>query len=96
MSIDPVVWCLVGMVLFIASANLWLLWLYIQTYRRLVASDRDRDRLIRRIGVYHSLPLTTPYERMPEYPPETPIPPSFRMKRPQPPVGWRPDSKDDL
>lgn len=87
--IDPVVWCLVGIIMALVSALLWVIWLYIVTYRMLVTANRDRDRLIRRIGVYHSLPLITPYETLPGPDLETPIPPPFRMKRPQPPPGWK-------
>ena len=82
---------LVGLVVAEAAAILWLMWLHAETYQRLRTSDRDRDRLIRRIGVYHSLPLITPSERLPELPAETPIPSAFRMKRPTPPPGYKPD-----
>ena len=94
--IDPVYWCLAGIVLALMAGNLWLAWLYIVTYRMLTVANRDRDRLIRRIGVYHSLPLITPYETLPQPEVETPLPSFFRMKRPQPPPGWKGPSKGDL
>ena len=87
--IDPVVWCLVGIIMALVSALLWVIWLYIVTYRMLVTANRDRDRLIRRIGVYHSLPLITPYEHLPGPNIETPLPNYFRMKQPIPPPGYK-------
>ena len=86
--LDPILWCLVAVILAILSALLWMTWLYVMTYRQLVTANRDRDRLIRRIGVYHGLPLITPYENMPKAEIETPLPPPFSMKKPVPPPGW--------
>ena len=82
-------WCLAGVVLATLAALCWMTWLYILTYRQLVWVNRDRDRLLKRIGLYHSIPLMTPYDKLPELPAETPIPPAFRMKRPVPPPGWK-------
>lgn len=87
MATSDYIW--VGIILSLLSALLWTCWLYVETYRRLVVSDRDRDRLIRRIGLYHSLPLITPYEQLPELPKEVTLPPAFRMRRPTPPPGYK-------
>ena len=89
-------WLLFGLLLAVISAFLWMTWLYLLTYKMLVTANRDRDRLIRRIGVYHSLPLITPYEKLPGADLETPIPPAFRMRRPQPPPGYRGPLKGDF
>jgi hypothetical protein len=80
---------LCGVIIWLLAALAWMHWLYITTYRRLLQSDRDRDRLIRRVGLYHSLPLSFPVDNLPEIPPDTPVPPAFRTRRPQPPPGYR-------
>jgi len=87
--VDPVIWVLVGIILCLLSSLLWLVWLYVTTYRMYITANRDRDRLIRRIGLYHNIPLTIPQDTLPPLPPEAVVPPAFRSKKPTPPPGWK-------
>lgn len=73
-----------GIVLLPTACLCFMCWLYISQSRRLFQVERDNMRLIRRIGQYHSLPLTTPYDTLPQPPPETPVPPAFRKLQPTP------------
>jgi len=86
---DPVTIMLCGVIVALLAALCWMVWLYLTTYRRLVTSDRDRDRLIRRIGQYNNLSLILPQERLPELPTEAVVPAAFRMKKPVPPPGYK-------
>jgi hypothetical protein len=80
-----VAWSCVGC---LTAAVLWMMWLYLHLYRQYLQCNRDRNYMLRRLGQYHSLPLTFPNpDAKPDaasLPPETPVPPAFRMKRPRP------------
>lgn len=63
---------------------LWMMWLYVLTFRRVIQLERDNYRLMRRLGQYHSIALTTPSDSLPQPSPEAAVPPAFRARRPTP------------
>lgn len=92
--LDPVVLFLVAIICVLVAGICWVSWLYLIQYRMATVAYRDRDRLIRRLGLYHNLPLITPEERLPDLPTDIPIPAAFRTVKPKPPYGWTPPSSN--
>ena len=78
------------------AALLWVCWLYLLQYRRTRELERDNYRLIRRLGMYHSISLGAPEEALPPQALEPTVPAAFRWKKPTPPPGYKGPVRSDL